>query len=134
MKRLIALLWAAGLAAQTPTATVVGNVKDPSGAAVVAARVAARNADTNIMRAVLTNEEGDYAIPLLQPGSYSISAEARGFRTTILSGIVLQVDQKARVDLNLEIGQAGETIEVTREAPLNDTESASVGAVIDYQI
>ena len=131
MKRLIALLWAAGLAAQTPTATVVGKVKDPSGAAVVAARVAARNADTNIVRAVLTNEEGDYAIPLLQPGSYSITAGAKSFRTTILSGIVLQVDQKARVDLSLEIGQAVETIEVTSEAPLTDTESASVGTVID---
>jgi hypothetical protein len=136
MKRLTLLLLGAGLsifslAAQTPTATVVGVVKDPSGASVNAAKITIRNEATNVVRAVLTNEEGAYVAPLLQPGTYSVEAEAPGFRATVVGKLELQVDQKARVDFDLQVGAASEVVQVTGEAPLTDTESSSVGTVID---
>jgi hypothetical protein len=131
MKNAILLLITTGLAAQTPTATLTGIIKDSSGGVIAGAKVAASNDDTNIVRATLTNEGGEYTIPLLQPGAYSVRAEAGSFRTTVQRGITLQVDQKARVDITLEIGQTTETVQVTADAPLTDTESASLGTVID---
>ena len=130
---LFVFLWAAILLGQTPTATVVGVVRDSSGAVVVGARVTARDEGTNIAHEAVTGDEGGYTIPLLTPGVYSVSAEAPNFRRTVQRGITLQVDQKARIDLALELGQVTDLIEVTADAVLTETESASVGTVIDNQ-
>ena len=124
---LFVFLWAATLLGQTPTATVVGVVRDSSGAVVVGARVTARDEGTNIAHEAVTGDEGGYTIPLLTPGVYSVSAEAQNFRRTVQRGITLQVDQKARIDLALELGQVTDLIEVTADAVLTETESASVG-------
>ena len=136
MKSFRILLWGAvltvaGLFAQTPTATVVGIVRDPSGAAIAKAKITVRNQATNVEKEAVSSAEGSYVVPLLQPGSYTIEAEAAGFRHAVVNGIVLQVDQNARINFDLEVGQISEAIEITGEAPLTDTESASVGTVID---
>jgi hypothetical protein len=117
--------------AQTPTATVTGQVRDASGAAVPGARVSARNVQTNIEREAVTSENGDYTIPLLNIGEYRVSVEKQGFKRAVQSGLILQVDQKARLDFALEIGQVSESVEVTAAASLIQTDSASVGTVID---
>ena len=117
--------------AQTSTATVTGQVRDASGAAVPGARVSARNVQTNVEREAVTSENGDYTVPLLNVGEYQIAVEKQGFKKAVQTGLILQIDQKARVDFTLQIGQVSESVEVTAAASLVQTDSASVGTVID---
>ncbi len=117
--------------AQTPTATVTGQARDASGAAVAGARVVARNVQTNIEREAVTSENGDYTIPLLNVGEYQVLIEKQGFKKAVQTGLILQVDQKARVDFTLQIGQVSESVEITAATSLVQTDSASVGTVID---
>jgi hypothetical protein len=119
------------LLAQTPTATVTGIVKDQSGGSVANARVAIRNTGTNITHDLVTNKDGEYTFPLLDIGTYEVSVEATGFKKQIKTDLVLQVGQTARLDFSLELGQVSDTVEVTAEAPTTQTESASIGTVID---
>ncbi|HEY2016407.1 MAG TPA: TonB-dependent receptor [Bryobacteraceae bacterium] len=121
------------MAAQENTATITGQALDASGAAVPGARIVARNVETGIQRATVTADTGDYTIPLLPIGTYEVSADKNGFKRYIQSGLVLQVDQHARVDIQLQIGAASESVMVTAEAPLTQTDTSSVGSVIDNQ-
>jgi carboxypeptidase family protein len=116
--------------AQTPTATIGGQVRDASGAAIPGVRVSAKNVETNIEREALTSDNGDYTIPLLNIGSYQVSVEKQGFKKSVQTGVVLQVDQKARLDFTLQVGQVSESVEVTAATSLVQTDSASVGTVI----
>ena len=119
--------------AQQNTATISGRVLDSSGAAVPDAMVVARNVETGLERPAITDETGAYTIPLLPIGPYDVSGELAGFKKAVKTGIVLQVAQQARLDLVLEVGQQSETIEVTAAVPLTQTETSSIGAVIDNQ-
>jgi hypothetical protein len=119
--------------AQENTATITGQAIDASGAAVPGARISARNIQTGLERQTLTSETGNYTIPLLPVGSYEVSAEKDGFKRNVQTGIVLQVDQRARVDVQLQVGAASESVQVTAEVPLTQTETSSVGSVIDNQ-
>lgn len=119
------------LSAQTPTATVTGIVKDPSGSMVTGARVQVRNTGTNIVHDVMTNKDGEYTVPLLDVGQYEITVEAVGFRKEVQTGLTLQVGQTARLDLTLTLGKITDTVQVTAEAPTTQTDSASVGTVVD---
>jgi hypothetical protein len=76
------------------------------------------NIQTGIRRAVTSNEDGYYTIPLLQPGEYSISIEKTGFKPVTRSGLQLQVNEDARVDFTLEIGGISEKVEVSAAAPV----------------
>jgi len=93
------LVLAACARAQTPTATVVGRVVDPSGAAVGEATVRARNVDTNEVRTAHTAAEGDYTLPALTPGNYELSVEKAGFKLLRQEHLVLQVGQTARAPM-----------------------------------
>lgn len=117
--------------AQQNTATISGRVLDSSGASIPGATVAARNTQTSRDRAVVTDETGNYSIPLLPVGTYEVSAELPGFKKAVKTGVQLQVAQTARLDLVLEVGQQSETVEVTTTVPLTQTENSAVGAVID---
>jgi hypothetical protein len=119
--------------AQENTATISGQALDASGAVIPGARVTARNITTALERQTVTSETGDYTIPLLPVGGYEIIAEKDGFKRYVKTGIVLQVDQRARVDLQLQVGAASESVQVTAEVPLVQTDTSSVGAVIDNQ-
>src|SRR5215471_4367559 len=119
--------------AQENTATLTGQALDSSGAAVPGVHVVARNVQTGIQRTTLTAETGDYTIPLLPIGTYEITADKDGFKKYVRSGVVLAVDQHARVDVQLQVGAATESIQVTGELPLTQTETSSVGSVIDNQ-
>src|SRR5207248_2163411 len=85
----------------------------------------------NFTRQVATNNSGAYTFPALQPGVYNVKVEGTGFGTEVRSGVELQVEQVARIDFQLRVGQISETIEVAGGAPLLTTESASLGTVID---
>ncbi len=125
------LVTAVAALAQTPTATITGIVKDPSGAVVADAKVSIRNEGTNLSHEVTTSKNGDYTVPLLEIGQYTISVEAPGFKREVQSGLTLEVGQTARVDFALQLGQVSDVMQVTAEAPLTTTDSASVGTVVD---
>ena len=135
MRLVFLALFASFLAARTAspvttTGTILGTVMDPSGGAVPGAEVVIINANTGELRSYTTDSSGGYEVPELKPGTYTIRAKAPGFKTKEITSIVLQVDQKARVDVPLEVGAVTETVEVIGAAPLVNTESASMGTVI----
>src|SRR5438067_5318785 len=109
---------------------ITGEVKDPSGAIVPGASVTATNSATNALRSTVTNESGIYSFPALVPGIYSLKVELPGFQPVVRSNIELQVQQTARVDFTLSVGQTAQTVEVSDFAQLLTTESATVGTVI----
>jgi hypothetical protein len=113
------------------TATVTGIVHDTTGAVVPGAHVVVRNVQTNIERTAATSGEGTYSVPLLTIGEYQVSVEKQGFRQEVQTGIVLQVDQTARIDFALQIGETHDTVTVTTEASALQTETSSRGNVID---
>lgn len=113
------------------TATMTGEVKDPTGAVVPGARVTIGNMQTGTKTSVTTNSAGTYVIPFLQPGLYRLSVDVTGFRTAVRPDIKLDVDQTARMDFVLQPGSVSETVDVTATAPLLQTESPSLGAQIE---
>src|SRR6266481_1047274 len=122
----------ANQAAFTQTfAALSGDTRDASGAVVTGAIVTAINVATNAARSVTTNESGDYSFPSLPPGSYMVRVEKAGFKTVIRNQIELQVQQSARVDFEMQVGQVSESIEVRSTATLLATEDATVGTVIE---
>jgi outer membrane receptor protein involved in Fe transport len=128
--RLVPFLTAAVIWAQ-PTANIVGRVTDPTGAAVSGAKVTARNTDTGLDRSTMTGDTGDYELPLLPvTGGYSLSIAKTGFQIEELTGIVLQVDQRARIDVTLKVGSISERVSVEAVTPVINTESGAIGTVI----
>ncbi len=124
---------AGSLSAQMGTATISGSVTDSTGAVVVGANVTAVNNATGFRRQTVSSDQGQYNLPGLTPGSYLLSVESQGFRRAELSNITVQVDQNARINVALEVGQVTETVAVTGEAPQIESQSATLGAVVDMQ-
>src|SRR5947208_3738601 len=129
---ILALTFSAGGWAQT-LAGIVGEVKDPSGAVTPAVKVTATNVETNVTRETLTNSSGLYTFPSLVPGVYSIKVEAPGFQPMQRNNVELQVQQTARVDFTLAVGQSTQTVEVSGIAAMLNTEDATVGTVIEQR-
>jgi Carboxypeptidase regulatory-like domain/TonB dependent receptor/TonB-dependent Receptor Plug Domain len=115
------------------TGTIVGIVTDAKGGVIAQAKATIKNAGTNATRDVTTNANGEYSVPLLPPGVYEISVEHTGFRRAVVSGIKLEVDQTARVDIVLQVGAVSEQVTVTETEPLLQTDTSTVGQVIDLQ-
>ena len=109
---------------------IAGEVKDPSGAAVGKASVTATNAGTAAVRTTTSNSQGLFSFPSMNPGSYSVKVEVQGFRTAV-SALELQVQQTARVDFSLQVGELGQTVEVSAASAALNTEDATVGTVIE---
>jgi hypothetical protein len=118
---------------QAITATALGTVTDPSGAAVPGAAVSIANAQTGVSRSTSTDASGNYTFAFLTPGNWSVTVEAKGFQRATTQAIALSVDQVARIDVKLTVGQSTETVQVTAGAILLQTEDATVGTVIDSQ-
>src|SRR6266516_2753096 len=130
-KCFLCLVLSVAALAQFESATLTGIVTDPAGSLVPNATVRAVNEATNIETSVTTNSEGRYVFPNLRPGSYQVIASAQGFKQFVSSGVVLQVNQAARLDMQLTVGAISEQVSVTSESSVLETESASRGAVID---
>jgi len=127
----ISLLTATVIYGQQGRGTILGTVTDSTGAAVAGAEVKITNVGTNLDYTAVTNGEGFYTVPNLPVGSYSVSVAREGFKKGIRSGLTLEVDQKAQVNLTLEAGALSESLEVVAQVPLVDTSSATVGKVIE---
>src|ERR1700724_507771 len=110
---------------------ITGEVKAPSGAVAPNASATATHVATNAARTTRTNEAGIYSFPALIPGTYQVRVEAAGFQLAVCSNIDLQVQQTARIDFTLTVGQATQTVEVSAAAQALTTESATVGTVIE---
>ncbi len=134
---LLVLVWlasAAGIAgAQVDTGSLVGTVRDSSGAMLPNASVTATNVDTGVSLAVKTGSDGDYVLTPLKIGTWSLSVEAPGFQKEVRAGLVLNVQQNIRLDFTLKVGSVAQTTVVTGAEPLLETESASLGDVITSQ-
>src|SRR5262245_28837760 len=109
----LALVLAPSVFAQRDTGTIVGTVSDPSGAVVPGVTVTIRNVETNATFTTVTDATGNYAAPLLKPGTYEVSSELPGFKKQSRSGIELKVQDRLKIDFTLEVGNPTETVEVT---------------------
>lgn len=128
---LVVLCLAASLRGQDSRGSITGRVTDQSGGTVSGAAVRATNEATRVTASTTTNEAGYFAIPFLPAGSYTLTAELAGFKKFSRSGIALHVSDKAEIDIALALGTLEETVEVTSNAPLLETEAASLGQVVD---
>jgi Carboxypeptidase regulatory-like domain len=111
--------------------SIGGETRDSSGAIATQVTVTVVNTGTNATRTVATNDAGEYFFPSLPPGIYTVKAEKPGFKTVVRNQVELQVQQAARIDFELQVGQAGESIEVQADAALLVTDNATVGTVIE---
>lgn len=121
---------AAHALAQIGGGSIVGTVRDPSGAAVPNVRVSTHNQDTNETQEVATNGEGYYEFPLLPAGHYRLEAEASGFDRLRGSVFDLFTGTRPRIDLQLQVGATSQTVEVSAAAPLINTTSTELGVVM----
>jgi hypothetical protein len=120
--------------AQTFSASIAGVVTDPAGAIVSAAKLHLRNMGTNDARDVVSNEDGSYKFDNLLPGTYEITAEARGFKTYVQANMILRANTAANVNVSLEVGATQQKVEVTAEALLLDTQSANNSVTLDSHL
>src|SRR5262245_16928476 len=136
VKAVVLLLFAGSLlltsvSAQTTTGDIIGAVRDSAGAALVGVTVTLTDLNTNATSQTTTDERGEYIFTKLKPGRYSVAAEKQGFQKYVLSGIQLLVGQRIRVDVPLQAGAVKETLEVIGGAVLLESESASLGQVVE---
>jgi hypothetical protein len=132
---LLAIFLAVGISAsaQVEAGRFVGSITDGQGAVVPNAIVKATNTGTNIVRTAVSNSTGEFVITPVPAGKYKLSVTAPGFQTTTTSEVEVNVGQIVREDLALKIGASSETIEVTTEAALINTDSATMGTVVSNQ-
>ena len=115
---------------QETRATLTGRVLDPSGAIVPGARITVTETSTGTKTNLVSNGAGEYNVPFLAPGTYSIAAEAPGFRNYVHSGVTLETEQTVTENIRLVVGASNETVEVHGAAPLVDLATASVGQTL----
>ena len=127
---LLAITVAPGFAQQV-TASITGKVTDPTGAAVPGAKVTAIDVERGTQVSTTTNAEGFYNLSNLPVGTYNLKVEIQGFQTATQSNIVLQLNQVARIDVPLQIGNVSTSVEVSSEAPVLQVDSTLMGQVID---
>ncbi len=134
---ILATVLAMGLATTTygqiDTGSILGTVKDPSGAIVPNAKVTLLNTATSVSFTTDTNVSGNYSFPAIKTGAYQVTVEAPGFKKSVRSGIQLSIQQQAEIDFTLETGDISQSVEVTAAAPLLQTQDASVGQAVSGQ-
>src|SRR5689334_2598096 len=130
----VSLLFVIGLYAQADLATVTGVVTDSDQAVIPGAVLTIRHTGTNVAHSMVTGEDGYFTIPNLPPGPYELTASKPGFTTYRLRSIVLETGQTLRHDVRLQIGSVSETVNVTAEIAVLNTEIGAIkGDVIVQQ-
>jgi len=119
--------------AQLPTGTILGVVKDASGAVIPGATVTIRNVETDLTRTITTGAEGAFRVPELPVGHYTVKFEKTGFKTQTQTSITLEVAQELAVNSSLDVGTSSQEITVTAEAPLVSTTTSSLSSIVDEQ-
>ncbi|MDZ4784269.1 MAG: TonB-dependent receptor [Planctomycetia bacterium] len=121
------------LVAQLDSGTILGTVIDGSGAVVPGAKISARNQGTSAVSETVTGPDGNFVIPVLRIGAYTLSASARGFKTQVRPNLELRVSDRLRVTIPLEPGAVTETVTVADSQPLVDTASTTLGGIVGQQ-
>ncbi len=119
--------------AQDSRGAITGRVTDQQGGVIPSAKVAVTNTQTNEVRRITTNETGYYEANFLEPSTYSVAVESDGFKRLNRTGITVNVGARLEINVTLQIGGLAETVEVSAEAPLLETTTASGGRVLDQQ-
>jgi len=122
-------MWAAF--AQTATSVIFGTVTDSTGSAVPNVPVTATETATHVSEKVVTNETGNYVFPNVRPGTYTVSCEAAGFRKAEVDNVLVEVNQRGRVDLSMQLGEVREVVAVQSSTTTVDTFSSTVKDVVD---
>jgi len=117
--------------AQEVTGSIVGTITDPSGAPIKGATVTATDTNRGTLWSAKTNDTGAYSLLRLPIGSYGVKVSASGFDTAVYPAFALDINQTARVDVKMKVGAVTESVEVTSQAPVLQTDNAQVGTVID---
>lgn len=130
---MLVVLFCAGssMTAQEVRGTILGRVTDPTGAVIAGAKIEALNVGTGVRYSATTGQTGDYLLPFLIPGSYTLTSEMAGFKRFSRSGIVVRVNERITIDVAMEVGETSESIDVVATTPILDTSTASMGQVID---
>jgi hypothetical protein len=110
---------------------LTGTITDNTGAVVVGASVVGHNTDTGVQYKAASNQQGVYVLPFLPPGKYELTCELAGFKKFVRSGLVLETGSVATVDVRLEVGQLTESVVVSATSALIESESASIGTLIE---
>ena len=135
MQRLIciSILLATFAFGQTTSTSILGTVTDTSGAVMAGAKIILTNVRTSVKSETVTTSSGDFLFPLLEIGQYQVAVEAAGFKSEVRKGILLQINEKVRVDFNLTVGQVTERVEVTAAAATLKTDEASTGGIVEQR-
>jgi hypothetical protein len=123
--------FSAPIKGQTINATLLGTVTDASGGVVVGAKITITEIKTGVVHSVMTNESGNYEVPDLAPGQYEVAAERQGFKKSVHSDVDVLVNTDTRINLVLDPGTTQETVVVTGELPLLQTDRADIGQKIE---
>src|ERR1035437_5803559 len=129
----LVMLWQvapADLRAQVASGTILGVVRDDSGAIVPKASIACKSVETGVVRTVVTGGLGSYVIPGLPVGSYDLEASLQGFKTGVWKGVTVTVGASNTVNFTLTVGVVQESVEVTAEASQVNTTDASLGGLV----
>ncbi len=127
---LVTLAFCAGLAyGQIGTATITGRVTDTSGATIPKVQVSIVQTSTNFQYSAVTNEEGIFRVPSLQPGQYRITFETAGFKRLVRDDVELRTGDVLAVDVALQVGVVTESVEVTGSTVLLETETSTTGTL-----
>ena len=127
---ILAVVGVLPVVAQT-TASLSGTVADSTGAIIPGVAVSVVQVETGAARSVVTDDQGRYQAPSLQPGTYEVSAELPGFQTAVRSGLTLSVGDRSTVDLTLTVGEISERVVVEGEAALVDTTDTTLAGLVD---
>src|SRR5665811_2301953 len=127
---LFLLLSSTAANSQVTTGSILGTVHDSSGSVVPNATITITDVDKGTIYTKQTDPSGDYNVPFLIPGTYTVSVEMPGFKRSVSSNVVLDIDQKARVDFDLQAGGATETVQVNTAPPLLRLDSSELGEVV----
>jgi hypothetical protein len=121
------------LHAQTPTGSLSGNAADSTGASIAGARIRLINVRTQETNTTTSNTTGVYLFPIVAAGEYAVEAETSGFKLERRSGLIVEVNQNARVDFVLQVGSVREVVEVKADGPMVDTTGVQIGESVDQE-
>ena len=119
------------LLAQGTGGRILGRIADPTGAVLSQVKVTATNEATGVSHNALSNDSGDFVFPDLPVGTYTLSFDLKGFKNSVRHSIALDVNQVITLNMTMQVGQNQEVVDVTAEAPLVDTSSTQLGAVVN---
>src|SRR5439155_442011 len=124
----------ASASAQIGSATITGRVTDATGSTVPNVQISITQVGTNFQYTGVTNQDGLYRVPSLQPGPYRVTFKASGFKTLVRDNIDLRTGDTLAVDANLEVGTVSESVEVSASATLLETETSAAGALVECDV